>query len=67
LLNHMHEEASPSPDAEVSLGGLMERTSELTEDINERSEVAMQVAEAEQREASEEMAEDESLVESEEQ
>ena len=45
----------------------MERTSELTEDINERSEVAMQVAEAEQREASEEMAEDESLVESDEQ
>ena len=37
----------------------MERTSELTEDINERSEVATQVAEAEQREAPEEMAEDE--------
>ena len=45
----------------------MERTSELTEDINERSEVATQVAEAEQREASVEMAEGEPLVESDEQ
>ena len=67
LLNHMHEEAPSSPNAEASLGGLMERTSELTEDINERSEVATQVAEAEQREASVEMAEGEPLVESDEQ
>lgn len=67
LLNHMHDEATPSPNTEASLGGLMERTSELTEDINERLEVATQVAEAEQHEASVEMAEGEPLMESDEQ
>ena len=43
LLAHMHDEA-PS---EASMGGLMERTQELTEDINERAEVAAKVAENE--------------------
>ena len=45
----------------------MERTSELTEDINERSEVASKVAEAEQHVGSETPAEEESRVEAEEQ
>ena len=43
LLAHMRDEA-PS---EASMGGLMERTQELTEDINERAEVAAKVAENE--------------------
>ena len=45
----------------------MERTSELTEDINERAEVASKVAEAEQHVGSETPAEEESRVEAEEQ
>jgi chromosome segregation protein len=51
LLSHMHEGASvPSEEAPSTspLGGLMERTSDLTEDINERAEVASQVHDAEQ-------------------
>jgi chromosome segregation protein len=51
LLSHMHEDASaPSEEASSTspLGGLMERTSDLTEDINERAEVASQVHDAEQ-------------------
>jgi len=67
LLNHMHDEAEASPTAEASLGGLMERTSEMTEDINERAEIATQVAEAEQSDAPEELTESDPLVESEEQ
>ncbi|DAC47670.1 MAG TPA: chromosome segregation protein SMC [Candidatus Poseidoniales archaeon] len=43
LLSHMHEDAA----AEAPLGGLMERTQELTEDINERAEVASKIAEEE--------------------
>ena len=46
LLAHMHDEA----EEEASLGGLMERTQELTEDINERAEVAAKIAEEEERE-----------------
>ena len=46
LLAHMHEDA----EEEASLGGLMERTQELTEDINERAEVAAKIAEEEERE-----------------
>lgn len=67
LLNHMHDEAQASSNAEASLGGLMERTSEMTEDINERAEIATQVAEAEQSDASEGLTESDPLVESEEQ
>jgi len=63
----MHDEAEASPIAEASLGGLMERTSEMTEDINERAEIATEVAEAEQSDASEELTESDPLVESEEQ
>ena len=43
LLAHMHDEAPK----EASMGGLMERTQELTEDINERAEVAAKVANSE--------------------
>ncbi|MGB1419366.1 MAG: chromosome segregation protein SMC [Poseidonia sp.] len=46
LLAHMHDEA----EEEASLGGLMERTQELTEDINERAEVAAKIAEEEEHE-----------------
>ena len=45
----------------------MERTSELTEDINERAEVASKVAEAEQHDSSQTPVEEESRVEAEEQ
>ena len=67
LLNHMHDATPSPPSTEASLGGLMERTSELTEDINERAEVASKVAEAEQHVSSETPAEEESRVEAEEQ
>ena len=67
LLNHMHDATPSTPSTEASLGGLMERTSELTEDINERAEVASKVAEAEQHDGSETPAEEESRVEAEEQ
>jgi len=43
LLSHMHEEVGE----DASLGGLVERTQELTEDINERAEVASKIAEDE--------------------
>ena len=43
LLNHMHDTAPK----EASMGGLMERTQELTEDINERAEVVAKVASSE--------------------
>ena len=67
LLNHMHDETPSPPSTEVSLGGLMDRTVELTEDINERAEVASKVAEVEQNSGSEALAEGQSVVESEEQ
>ena len=67
LLNHMHDGTPSTSSTEASLGGLMERTSELTEDINERAEVASKVAEAEQHVGSETPAEEESRVEAEEQ
>ena len=67
LLNHMHDVTPSTPSTEASLGGLMERTSELTEDINERAEVASKVAEAEQHDSSETPVEEESRVEAEEQ
>ena len=67
LLNHMHDGTPSAPSIEASLGGLMERTSELTEDINERAEVASKVAEAEQHDNSATPVEEESRVEAEEQ
>ena len=67
LLNHMHDATPSAPSTEASLGGLMERTSELTEDINERAEVASKVAEAEQHDSSETPVDEESRVEAEEQ
>ena len=67
LLNHMHDGTPSAPSTEASLGGLMERTSELTEDINERAEVASKVAEAEQHDSSQTPVEEESRVEAEEQ
>ena len=67
LLNHMHDATPSAPSTEASLGGLMERTSELTEDINERAEVASKVAEAEQHDRSETPVDEESRVEAEEQ
>ena len=67
LLNHMHDATPSAPSTEASLGGLMERTSELTEDINERAEVASKVAEAEQHDSSQTPVEEESRVEAEEQ
>ena len=67
LLNHMHDGTPSTSSTEASLGGLMERTSELTEDINERAEVASKVAEAEQHDGSETPVEEESRVEAEEQ
>ncbi|DAC69468.1 MAG TPA: hypothetical protein D7I13_02165, partial [Candidatus Poseidoniales archaeon] len=41
LLTHMHDDAGE----EASLGGLVERTQELTEDINERAQVVAKLAE----------------------
>ena len=41
LLAHMHDDAGE----EASLGGLVERTQELTEDINERAQVVAKLAE----------------------
>ena len=67
LLNHMHDATPSTPSTEASLGGLMERTSELTEDINERAEVASKVAEAEQHDNSATPVEEESRVEAEKQ
>ena len=67
LLNHMHDATPSAPSTEASLGGLMERTSELTEDINERAEVASKVAEAEQHDSSKTPVDEESRVEAEEQ
>ena len=45
LLAHMHEDV----EEEASLGGLMERTQELTDDINERAEVVAKIAEEDER------------------
>ena len=67
LLNHMHGATPSTPSTEASLGGLMERTSELTEDITERAEVASKVAEAEQQDGSGAPVEEESRLEAEEQ
>ena len=48
----MHDdEAAEAAPEEASLGGLMERTQELTEDIHERAEVASKIAEEEAHEA----------------
>jgi len=47
LLSHMHDEVAN----DAPLGGLVERTQELTEDINERAEVASKIAEHEALEA----------------
>ena len=52
LLAHMHDdEVAEAAPEEASLGGLMERTQELTEDIHERAEVASKIAEEEAHEA----------------
>ena len=67
LLAHMHDdEAAEGAPEEASLGGLMERTQELTEDIHERAEVASMIAEEEAHEA-ETSEVTEATVESEEQ
>ena len=53
LLPHMQANApEPSSEAEGSLGGLLERTTEMTEDINERAEVAARVADVEENDLS---------------
>jgi hypothetical protein len=49
------------------MGGLMERTQEFTEDINERAEVAAKVAQASESETDVAQNLSESAVESEEQ
>ena len=67
LLAHMHDdESTEEKSEEASLGGLMERTQELTEDIHERAEVASKIAEEEAHEA-ETSEVTEATVESEEQ
>ena len=63
LLSHMHEDAA----AEAPLGGLMERTQELTEDINERAEVASKIAEEENGQGSNAVEVPETTVETDEQ
>ena len=66
LLPHMQANApEPSSEAEGSLGGLLERTTEMTEDINERADVAARVADVEENEQG--LIEVESIAESEEQ
>ena len=63
LLSHMHQDAA----AEAPLGGLMERTQELTEDINERAEVASKIAEEENGQGSNAVEVPETTVETDEQ
>ena len=66
LLPHMQANApEPSSEAEGSLGGLLERTTEMTEDINERAEVAARVADVEEND--QRLGEVETVAESEEQ
>lgn len=45
LLPHMHDDAPPKED--TALDALMERTNEMTEDINERKEIAVQLSDLE--------------------
>ena len=66
LLPHMQANApEPSSEAEGSLGGLLERTTEMTEDINERADVAARVADVEEND--QRLGEVETVAESEEQ
>ena len=66
LLPHMQVNApEPSSEAESSLGGLLERTTEMTEDINERADVAARVADVEENDQG--LGEVETVAESEEQ
>ena len=66
LLPHMQASVpEPSSEAEGSLGGLLERTTEMTEDINERADVAARVADVEENEQG--LSEVETVAESEEQ
>ena len=66
LLPHMQANApEPSSEAEGSLGGLLERTTEMTEDINERADVAARVADVEENDQG--LGEVETVAESEEQ
>ena len=67
LLAHMHDDGEKQAPAESSMGGLMERTQEFTEDINERSEVAAKVAQSDEPEGDVAQTVSESMVESEEQ
>ena len=67
LLAHMHDDGEQEPPQESTMGGLMERTQEFTEDINERAEVAAKVAEASEPEVDKAHSLSESVVESEEQ
>jgi chromosome segregation protein len=67
LLAHMHEDGEQQATPESSMGGLMERTQEFTEDINERAEVAAKVAQASESETDVALNLSESAVESEEQ
>ena len=66
LLPHMQANApEPSSEAEGSLGGLLERTTEMTEDINERADVAARVADVEEND--QRLGDVETVAESEEQ
>ena len=66
LLPHLQANApEPSSEAEGSLGGLLERTTEMTEDINERADVAARVADVEEND--QRLGEVETVAESEEQ
>jgi chromosome segregation protein len=67
LLAHMHDDGEKQALPESSMGGLMERTQEFTEDINERAQVAAKVSQASEPEDDVAQTVSESVLESEEQ
>ncbi len=67
LLMHMHDDGDEAPPQESTMGGLMERTQEFTEDITERAEVAAKVAQASENQDDEPLNVAETSAESEEQ